>query len=282
MTAVQGVCACALHATTNPARVVRACVLAILNVLLAACGGGSSGEVPDPSRGSIQSTSISSQSAVTTYALSIYLPPAAAGPRQDLPVIFALDGESWFQTLIAVTESARSPAIVVAVHSAGQRNRDFVPAGSCTPDGGGHAKYLEFLRRELIPYIDSHIGGNAAKRVLFGHSHGGSFVLYALFAEGATAHSFSAYLAVDSSISCFRSTADGWQQGYASVYGDLPVRLQIAYATQGNYASNLDYGQSIARHHFAGFSLLAQDYNGTHGGIVPQALSDGLAFALGR
>jgi enterochelin esterase-like enzyme len=253
---------------------------------MAACGGGGApgsvpGDAPVASQGTFHSTSIASRLADTTYPLSIYLPPASAGPRHELPVVYALDGESWYATLAAIAQSTSTPAIVVAVHSAGQRNRDFVPTGSCTSGGGGHAKYLDFIRQELIPHIEASVGGAPAKRILFGHSHGGSFVLYALFAEAPAQHSFKTYLASDASIPCFPATAYQWEQVYASAHSSLPVRLQLSYATGGNYQSNFEYAQAITQRKYSGLLFSSQVYLGSHIGIVPQALADGMAFALG-
>lgn len=230
----------------------------------------------------MQVLSITSRLAATTYAVSVYVPPPAAGPPGDLPVVYALDGESWFQALVGIAETGRTPAIVVAVHTAGQRNRDFVPANTCTPGGGGEAAYLDFVRRELIPAIESGIGGNPARRVLFGHSHGGSFVLYALFAEPSAGRTFAAYLASDSSIACLGDTAYRWEQSYAAGQGRLPVRLHLSYATLGNQQANVAFAEALARRTYGGFVFEAREYAGTHSGIVPQALADGVGFALGR
>jgi len=255
----------------------------VVGLALAGCGGGrSTGDPSDPAKGTVQVLSISSRAAAATYVLNVYVPPPSAGHPRDLPVVYALDGESWFQTLVGISEAAREPAIVVAVHTAGLRNRDFVPVNSCTPGGGGQATYLDFVRQELIPTIESTVGGDPARRILFGHSHGGSFVLYALFSEPATRHSFAAYLASDSSIGCLGDTASRWEQAYAEASTTLPVRLHLSYATQGAYQANLAYAEVLARRPYGGFLFRAREYSGTHSGIVPQALEDGIGFALGR
>ena len=197
-----------------------------------------------------------------------------------MTVIVALDGETWFQTMTAIVTSANLPVIVIAIHTAGQRSHDFVPANSCTSNGGGQERYLDFLRMELLPFVEKTVGGASGRRILFGHSHGGSFVLHALFSEPASARSFQAYLASDSSISCMTSTVYEWERAYASVNGSLPARVHLSYATQGNHQSNLDFSATLARRSYSGLSLVAQSYGGSHLGIVPQALTDGLAFAL--
>lgn len=258
----------------------RFAVMALLVVALAGCGGGSSGDGSPPLEGSRETKTISSRATGTDYPLSIYLPPASAGPRSGLPVIYALDGESWFETLVGIAESTHTRVIIVAIGTAGQRNRDFVPANSCTPNGGGQGAFFDFIRQELLPFVEGTYGGNPKQRVLFGHSHGGSFVLYAMFSEPPGQQSFSAYLASDSSISCMPSVVYGWEQAYASAYRELPVRLHLSYATLGNFAANLDFAGTVAQRDYAHLAFAAKAYGGTHGGIVPQALTEGIAFAL--
>lgn len=223
---------------------------------------------------------LSSRNTGTDYALSVYLPPASAGPVGGLPVVYLLDGESWFETLVGIVESTRTRLIIVGIDSAGQRSRDFVPSNNCTLGGGGNAAYFEFIRRELIPFVETTIGGNPGRRALFGHSHGGSFVLYAMFTENPDQHSFMAYLASEASIGCMPTVAAGWEEQYAQAYGELPVRLHISCATGGNYTANLAYAEVIAQRRFAHLVLATQAYVGTHSGIVPQALTDAIAFAF--
>jgi len=261
--------------------------LSLAALPLAGCGGGGGGggSAPgDPSpgeQGTRQSASISSRLTNTQYPLSLYLPPASAGPRSSLPVLYVLDGESWTDTFSMLVEASRSRVIIVGVHGAGMRTRDFVPANSCTPTGGGQALYFDFLRTELIPLIEGTVGGDPRQRMLFGHSHGGSFVLYAMYAQAAGSHTFRSYLAVDASVSCMVNEAYGWDQAYAAAQTELPVRLHLSCASGGNYSANVAYGQAIEQHRYRSLAYKFQSYSGTHNGVVPQAFTEGLAFALG-
>lgn len=94
-------------------------------------------------------------------------------------------------------------------HSSGIATSKALPVMIITSNGDGQAAYLDFLRRELIPNIETTIGGNPSQRILFGHSHGGSFALYALLAQQPSQQTFKSYLASDSSIQCMRAAADG-------------------------------------------------------------------------
>lgn len=259
--------------------------LACLAWPLVGCGGGGGGGGPaDPGPaevGTRQSSSISSRLTGTQYPLSLYLPPASAGPRSSLPVLYVLDGESWTDTMASLVEQSRTRVIIVGIHAAGQRGRDFVPANSCTPSGGGQALYFDFLRTELIPFIEGTVGGDPRQRILFGHSHGGSFVLYAMYAQAPGAHSFRGYLSVDASVSCMVNEAYGWDLAYAAGHTELPVRLHLSCASGGNYSANIAYGQAIEQHRYRSLAYRFQSFSGTHNGIVPQAFTEGLAFALG-
>lgn len=254
-------------------------LMALFAVLLAGCGGGGDGDTPTM-EGTREARIIRSAITRTDYPLSIYLPPASAGPRSDLPVIYVLDGESWFDALVGIAESTRRRVIIVGIGTSGQRGRDFVPGNSCTPAGGGHVAYFNFIRQELIPHVQATWGGHSQRRALFGHSHGGSFVLYAMFSEVPGQHTFKSYLASDSSISCMSATAYAWERDYAAAYSNLPVRLHLSYATQGNFTANQDYAAAIARRNYADLAFVSQAYSGTHNSIVPQVLTDVMGFAF--
>lgn len=259
-------------------RCIVACVLVLL---VAGCGGGGGSQEQAVSlEGTREARSIDARANGTRYPLNIYFPPASAGPRSSLPVVYALDGDTWFEALVAMAETTRARVIIVGIGNSAQRARDFVPPNNCTSGGGGHVAYFDFIRNELVPYVEANIGGDARRRVLLGHSHGGSFVLYALFAQAAGQHSFSAYLASDASVSCMTSTANAWEQSYASANTSLPVRLHISYATQGNHDANVFYAQAIADRRYANLVMRSQVYTGTHTGIIPAAFADAVAFAL--
>jgi Putative esterase len=256
----------------------RLAFVTVLCLLLVGCGGGSGGGTAV--EGSRQYQSIVSRGTGTIYPLSLYLPPASAGPKDRLPVVYVLDGESWFETLVGIVEANRMPVIIVAITSAGQRSRDFVPANSCTPNGGGHVDYLAFMRQELIPFVEATVGGDPTRRILFGHSHGGSFALFSMFSEPPGKHTFKTYVASDSSLGCMPAEVSAWEEGFAAASRQLPVRLHLSYASQGNYQVNLNYAAVIAQRSYSGFEFVAKAYEGSHSGIVPQVLGEAMGLAL--
>ncbi|HEY4956611.1 MAG TPA: alpha/beta hydrolase-fold protein, partial [Caldimonas sp.] len=176
-----------------------------------------------------------------------------------------------------IVEATHAKVIIVAIGNEALRIRNYVPPNTCTPDGGGEGAYLDFLRFELIPFIEANVGGDPARRILLGHSHGGSFVLYALFNEPPASRRFSVYLASDASIDCMSPTVYGWESAYAGANSSLPVRLPVSYAAN---VANAAFAQQVDARHYAGLTLAAQFYVGGHLGMIPAAFADALAFAI--
>ena len=256
----------------------RSSLVALLGLVTAGCGGGGSGAAPPAMAGSTQTRTISSQSNGTTYPLSIYLPPNTLAIRANLPTVYLLDCESRFQTLVDIVEAMHAQVMVVAIGNEALRARDYVPANICTTGGGGQAAFLQFIGTELAPFIEATFAGHPQRRILLGHSHGGSFVLYALFNEPPANRAFAAYLASDSSIDCMSATVTGWESTYAAANTSLPVRLHVSYAA--NAGGNVTLVQQIQSRHYTGLTLVSQLYGGGHTGMIPAAFADALTFAL--
>ncbi|MHC4217763.1 MAG: alpha/beta hydrolase-fold protein [Planctomycetota bacterium] len=131
--------------------------------------------------------------------------------QTNYPVIYLLDGLSSFHhtvgTVTHLANQGRMPAAIVVAIRNTARQRDFSPptenpeilAGF--PEAGGAARFLDFIRTELIPHIESNYR-TADYRILIGHSFGGLFSTYALLASPQT---FNAFFAISPSLP--------WDQG---------------------------------------------------------------------
>ncbi len=252
-------------------------MLGLLGLLASGCGGGGGDGSAPLMEGSTQSRSLSSAYNGTTYPLDVYVPPGSESARATLPVVYLLDGPSRFRTLVDIAEFTKTRVIIVGIGKEDLRGRDYVPPNACTPFGGGHAAFLDFIRLELSPFIEANVGGHPQRRILLGHSHGGSFVLYAMFAQAPGAHHFSAYLASDASIGCMEGTVNGWESDYAAAHSSLPVRLHVSY---GGNLVNGTFVLRLQARQYSGLALAAQLYGGGHIGMIPAAFADALAFAL--
>ena len=253
----------------------RTSLVALLGFVAAGCGGGV-GTVT-PMAGTVQVRSIAAVSNGTTYPLNIYLPPGIETMRATVPVVYLLDGESRFQAMVDVVESTHALVVVVGIGNEALRGRDYVPANLCTPGGGGEGAYLDFIRFELIPFVETTFGGDPLRRILLGHSHGGSFVLYALFNEAPASRHFASYLASDASIDCMSATVYGWESAYAAANTALTVRLHVSYSAN---TANVAFSQQIQSRHYTELTFASKFYDGGHIGMIPQAFTEALAFAL--
>jgi len=136
--------------------------------------------------------------------LSIYLPPGYEKMDLKYPILFTLDGYFLWPTGIVdyLSFSGNIPQMIVVSIKNTDRERDFTPTksknieGEFVPTSGGAKKFLQFLEKELIPYIDKNYR-TEPYRLIAGHSMGGLFVTYALL-ENPTI--FQAYIAVSATL----------------------------------------------------------------------------------
>lgn len=128
------------------------------------------------------------------------------GSGTKYQVLYLLDGEWNAELFQQVQAWSRQwgytpPIIMVGVvnsypNNQNQRFRDLTPTTAGQNGAGGGPKLLSFLKDELIPYINSKYPSSGAN-ILWGHSLGGLFVLYALFTEPQL---FDSYISADPSV----------------------------------------------------------------------------------
>jgi len=126
-----------------------------------------------------------------TYDLFVSLPADYATSGKRYSVLYILDG--WHFTLMAYFQnnniySERMPPVIMVNVGHGRgvnpmplRARDFIPTKlPQEPTSGGAAAFLDFLEREIIPFVDRTYRTRPNDRGLLGHSYGGLFALYAM------------------------------------------------------------------------------------------------------
>lgn len=106
------------------------------------------------------------------------------------PTVYLTDGDSLFPILAAnhlflTYDDGLPEAIVVGIAYGGfdpsvnRRNIDFQsPGAGVSSEQAGAAAFQRFLKTELIPEIERRYRSDASRRILFGQSRGGAFVLY--------------------------------------------------------------------------------------------------------
>jgi predicted alpha/beta superfamily hydrolase len=171
------------------------------------------------------------------YQLLIKTPEGYEQSNKTYPVIYFLDAQWDFPLMVSTYGQSYydgfiPEAILVGIQWGGEnpdpnilRARDFTPSNMTeVPNSGGAAKFLQFIKQELIPFIGSEYQSND-NRVLMGSSYGGLFTLYALFNEPNLFHGYIP-----------TSSASGWDANhlysYAKVFTEKklthPIRLYSA------------------------------------------------------
>lgn len=137
--------------------------------------------------------------------------PGGQPPADGWPLILVLDGNAYFETMVsAVRSQARFPdwtgmpeTVVVGIDQAGgklfgsARTFDYTPVplkspGSAEAVGGGADLFHTFLMQQVLPAVSALSPVDPARRMLFGHSLGGLFVLHTLFRHGEGFYGYGA------------------------------------------------------------------------------------------
>lgn len=147
----------------------------------------------------------------------VYTPPSygdTTATPQRYPVLYLLDGDAHFHSVsgliqilgTGVNGTYAIPEMIVVAIPNTDRMRDMSPTkvtkgfdGKPSPGlatSGGMPKFLDFIRRELIPAVDARYR-TMPYRVLVGHSLGGITAINALYTMPEV---FNAYVAIDPSL----------------------------------------------------------------------------------
>ncbi len=172
------------------------------------------------------------------YELDINLPRHYADTTRRFPVLFLLDSQWDFPLVNAVFGEQYYdgfvPEIVIVGIAAGgvAPNYDSLRALDLTPtrmaqqpQTGNGAKFLECIKKEVIPLIESKYRVRSDDRALMGSSLGGLFTLYAMFKE---TNLFSRYILTSPALQWDNGVLYTYEKEYAAKHTSLPVHLFIA------------------------------------------------------
>lgn len=168
------------------------------------------------------------------------------------PVIIVLDGYTHFKTASGIVHFMSSNRnrnnlmpenIIIAIENV-DRERDFTVTKIKTkrPNNmGGGRNFLNFIEKELVPYIDKKYKTEPF-RTLVGHSLGGLLTLNSYMDENSV---FNAYISIDPSIWWNEEMMKNKVDSTSSI--SLDKKLYIATANQGeaNYERNKQRHDSL-------------------------------------
>jgi predicted alpha/beta superfamily hydrolase len=230
----------------------------------------SSGDVTIGKRDSIWSATLKERRKYLVYTPpsyrdTTYLPRA-------YPVLYLLDGDAHFHSVTGLLQILGTgvngtfvvPEMIVVAIPNTDRMRDLSPTRvDHGPDGkpmpglatsGGMPNFLNFIKTELIPHVDS-TWRTAPYRVFIGHSLGGITTIDALYTMPET---FNAYVAIDPSL---------WWDDQVLLKKAKAVFSKPGLATRALYvgqANTINADDSTSNLHFNSivqFNSILESYN---------------------
>jgi predicted alpha/beta superfamily hydrolase len=199
----------------------------------------------------------------------------------DFPLVTGLYGSQYYDgfipgiIIVGITWGGKDP-------NPGQlRFRDFTPAVSNQPPGTGNAdKFLGFIKKELIPFIDSRFRTKKNDRVLAGSSLGGLFTLYALFTEPSL---FNRYFLTSPALQWGNGIILELEKQYAEKKLPLDARLYMAHGDLEYPGPFERFAEHLKKRQYKGLQLQTRilDHTG-HSGTKAEGYTRGLQWVFDR
>ena len=141
--------------------------------------------------GDTQYRHIASKHVGRGYHIYVSLPDGYEESEETYPTLYVLDGGELFPMLTSyhryLSFGEGLPKVIIVGISYGSdnfengnfRSTDFTAPSNERDFWGGAARFKKFLSDELFPLIESDYRSRSDRRIIFGHSIGGQFVLFA-------------------------------------------------------------------------------------------------------
>jgi len=175
-----------------------------------------------------------------TFKLHVYFPRGYNETTDSLPVVYLLDAEYSFGAVAytvrrLVKDSLIPPVLVVGVayevpydEYYRHRERDFAPTPAYPdvyPVAGRAEAFAQFLRQELMPYVNGTFRVDPNDRTIVGLSLSGLFEAYLLFNEPEL---FNRYVIVSPSLWWDDALIFDHEVAYHRATDSLPARVYVA------------------------------------------------------
>lgn len=241
------------------------------------------------------------------YQISVALPITYKNSNQSYPVLYSLDANGEFgiiaETARMLAMEKKIPQLIVVgigyptggrfLYSVKYRTLDYTPTVDekwlaeekslglpeiLVPAGtGGAPKFLQFIRQQLIPFIEKKYRVKAEDRVLLGHSLGGLFTTYALLQGDGL---FQRFVIGSPSLWWQDRVMFKVEDKYAQTHKALPARVFISAGsndTERVVPTFKDFVTVLKKRNYVDFKWESHSFeNETHISVVPATISRGL------
>lgn len=226
-----------------------------------------------------------SEFAADSFFILVSVPDDYNSSTMKYPVLYVLDGDIAFGMAASISRYLQignniPETIVVGIGYGSlnksvvkKRNRDYRPDQT-----GGADNFMEFINKELIPYIDSNYKTIPGDRTIIGYSLGGLFCLYTLF---TSPESFSCYIIGSPNLSWDNYSIYSYEEKSPEKIGDKKLNIFISVGSEESedrYFNPVDsLVTRIQQHNYSGVSLETKVFDGSgHLEGPPESLTHGL------
>lgn len=240
-----------------------------------------------------QSLKITSSICNQEYVLSINLPRGYDDTTKTFPVLFLVDAQ-WDFSLVQTIWGEQYydgfvPGIVIVGITWGGKNPDYdkLRTRDLTPTDAGKAgregnapNFLAFIKKELIPFVESKYRVRKDDRTLVGSSFGGLFILYALFHGPET---FNRYILTSPSLGWDNNIVSIYNNQYAEKNGDLRAKVFMGIGGYENVPVFQTFVDQLKAKEYKGLELQTTVMEGMgHSGGKAEGFARGLQFVYAK
>jgi predicted alpha/beta superfamily hydrolase len=169
---------------------------------------GKSKSTDDDEKESVPVTKLHLKHTKDSMHIFVSLPKKYSRDKKSYPVVYVLDANVYFDLL-----KGNADNIIVGIGyknaflADSLRDRDYTYPVAGKSDtmkvSGGGLEFLNFIDKELIPYIDKKYRSDSTDRTLMGHSLGGYFTLFAMSYHWKNPGPFQNYVAASPHLEYF-------------------------------------------------------------------------------
>jgi predicted alpha/beta superfamily hydrolase len=224
------------------------------------------------------------------YELQILLPGGHKNSNKKYPVVYLMDSQWDFPLVKSIYgqqyyDGFIPEIIIVGVAWGGEkpnadslRARDYTPTmEERLPQSGGADKFLEFMEKELFPFIESNYKADKVNRTLMGCSLGGLVTLYAMLTH---TEMFTGYAAASPAIGWDKEVLYKYEEKFAAKKISKRIRL---YLTVGDVERGRNTFEKIAGYisnkKYANVTIRSKVLGNTgHSGTKSETYNRGLQF----
>jgi len=161
------------------------------------------------------------------------------------------------------------------------RRGDFTPTPEKrTPWGGNASNFLQFIKKELIPFIESKYRVRSDNRTLVGTSLGDLFTLYTMFHE---TNLFSRYLVTSPAVAWDNGVVNSYEKEFALKNTKLPIKLYIGIGQYEDPTALNNFVNVLKSRNYTGFNLKTRVLEDVgHSGTKPLGYTWGIQYVFAR